>query len=1056
MPAAILTIPMLIHLRSPGAAGAAVLARPLLRDSPVAEGSQLGRTMSRATEKIRGEIAAATGAGDTRSLVRWHHEGPPPVGQTLTVHLELRDRTADLKLFVVTMEALGRTVGFSPQVADVWFDVPAGEDLRGVAASVYEEHFRGVIREETGHEVKSHTLTGQMMIDEITLPVPPPTGPKKKIDPLAAFFGGDDVSGGAEQLRRVGRCLNHLDASQLADPIDVEDDVRRIERLLRLPQRRGIAIVGPAGSGKSARVQGVVTRRMEARAAGQPTPGGQLWQLTPSGLIAGMCYLGQWQQRLLGILRHAHRADHVLILEDLLAWFHTGQTRDCEVSLADALRSQLNVGPVRWIAEFTPAAWAIFRRRMPSVAGTMIVVPTTAMNTTAATEVLVAMRARVEQQHRGLEINNAAIGQVVSLYDRLDRSTCLPGKAVDAMARLVATAKPGNGKTVRIGAAEVFGEVASRTGVSMSVIDRRSRPTRKAWLDRVAAEVIGQDSAVAALVDRALVAAAGLADPDRPIGTYLMVGPTGVGKTQLAKAIAGCLFDQGGLIRIDMNELSSPWAVSRLMGTHDHPDGLLTGTVARRPHAVLLLDEIEKAHPSVLDALLPVLGEARMTDAAGRTIDFSGLLVLMTSNLGSRTAGRAAGFDNGQNNTAIGEHHRRAAEAFFRPEFFNRIDDVLSFNPLPESTIEKIARIQVRQILARDGLTRRGVVVDLVDDALSQVARRGFDPRMGARALKRQLQRDLVEPAAAVLARLPGKTPVLMRVEAGSAKAVQVRCEPIETVAALPPAGDMLQVGRDLVETIRRSIDTTPLRFEAGRDVDPSTLRTMHFREEVHVISALLDSAERARDVTPADNRHFSVRQPVERSREYDSVRGAGWQRQELAAVDAIDEYLDGDHVDPINEKDLAMRIGRLRAVWQTRDQPLECCTTLQHHGAGDWELIPRVVEHWLGVEGLEVKTKTDGDRVRLDVGGVSAAACLRAMAGGWLFDDAGRLSLLSVRGDEAYDKTSGGATPPVRWTLRRSGVHTDHLEDKIVHGEFWMVAMMKQLQRVWVPEVRR
>ena len=274
-------------------------------------------------------------------------------------------------------------------------------------------------------------------------------------------------------------------------------------------------------------------------------------------------------------------------------------------------------------------------------------------------------------------------------------------------------------------------------------------------------------------------------DTSRPLGTFLLVGPTGVGKTQLAKAIATCLFDDDGLIRLDMNELSSPAAAARLVGTFDAPDGLLTSAVRRRPNAVLLLDEIEKAHPTVLDVLLQALGEARLSDARGRTVDLSGLLILMTSNLGSRESGRGRGFSDADDQDSIAEVHLRAAREFFRPEFFNRIDDVLSFERLSAEVMQSIALMQFQEILQRDGLQRRSVLIDVDPDAIRQTAQRGYDPAMGARALKRQIERDLVGPAAEVLAASKTDQPTLLRLYLDGGD-VQTRWQPVEYVVVAP------------------------------------------------------------------------------------------------------------------------------------------------------------------------------------------------------------------------------------------------------------------------------
>ncbi len=628
-----------------------IAARPLFHPTPDKSGAELGRVIAALTDKLRVLLSDLTREAQHDELLSWHHL--ESIGSKLVkLRLDLRDSTADLKVLLATLRRHGKVLAFSPSVPGLWFDVGRGESLEARAQEVFQAHFRERRKEDPGYEVARHSIEGRAWIDHVTIDVLPQVQTKKPSDPLRAFLGGEDVSDGAAELRKTSRCLNWIDIDELAEPIGVEDDVTRLMHLLDVGDRRGVVLVGPPGSGKTARIEGTVRRR---RKRSQSATHALVWQLFPARLISGMSYLGQWQERVLAIIRHAHRYDHVLYFDDLLGLYEAGKTRDSSMCVADTLRAQLDVYPIRVLAEMTGEAWAIFRERDRTLADRFVVMPTEALDADKSLGILIGVQRRLEAGRR-CRFDLDVLPEVVSMYDRFERSAVLPGKAAAALARLAARSE--RRKVTRDNA---VGEFQSRSGLQASIIDRRIQIDRESVTARIRRQVVGQNEPVAKLVDRVLVAAARMNDTSRPLGTFLLVGPTGVGKTQLAKAIATCLFDDDGLIRLDMNELSSPAAASRLIGTFDAPDGLLTSAVRRRPNAVLLLDEIEKAHPTVLDVLLQALGEARLSDARGRTVDLSGLLILMTSNLGTRESGRGRGFSEATDQGSIAEVHLRAA-----------------------------------------------------------------------------------------------------------------------------------------------------------------------------------------------------------------------------------------------------------------------------------------------------------------------------------------------------------------------------------------------------------
>jgi ATP-dependent Clp protease ATP-binding subunit ClpB len=270
--------------------------------------------------------------------------------------------------------------------------------------------------------------------------------------------------------------------------------------------------------------------------------------------------------------------------------------------------------------------------------------------------------------------------------------------------------------------------------------------------ERLHQRVIGQDEAIAAVSNAIRRARAGLQDPNRPLGSFLFLGPTGVGKTELARALAEFLFDdEQAMVRIDMSEYQEKHTVSRMLGAPPgyvgyEEAGQLTEAVRRRPYAVVLFDEVEKAHPEVLNVLLQLLDDGRLTDGKGRTVDFKNTVVIMTSNLGSQFISEHASADTG----ALDEGTRRqvmdALRAHFRPEFLNRIDEVIFFHALGRGHMKRIIDIQVAGLMKR--LEDRKIHVELTDAAKEQLVQEGYDPSYGARPLKRTIQRRVLDPLA--------------------------------------------------------------------------------------------------------------------------------------------------------------------------------------------------------------------------------------------------------------------------------------------------------------------
>jgi ATP-dependent Clp protease ATP-binding subunit ClpB len=367
----------------------------------------------------------------------------------------------------------------------------------------------------------------------------------------------------------------------------------------------------------------------------------------------------------------------------------------------------------------------------------------TAQGSAQVKEEIDRIRHQIDELKRKGDFNKVAELQYGKLPD-------LEKRLKEAQAKEANKGKSGKPQLLRtmVGAEEIAEVVSRATGIPVSKLMQGERDKLLQMEAKLHERVVGQDEAITAVADAIRRSRAGLSDPNRPLGSFLFLGPTGVGKTELCKALAGFLFDsEEHLVRIDMSEFMEKHSVSRLIGAppgyvgYDE-GGQLTEAVRRRPYSVLLLDEIEKAHPDVFNVLLQVLDDGRLTDGQGRTVDFKNTVVVMTSNLGSQMIMQMAG----QPSERIRDAVWAEVKAHFRPEFLNRIDETVVFHALDAKHIESIARIQLKVLEKR--LDKMDMKLDVSPEALAEIAKAGFDPVFGARPLKRAIQQRIENPVA--------------------------------------------------------------------------------------------------------------------------------------------------------------------------------------------------------------------------------------------------------------------------------------------------------------------
>ncbi|HEU4836854.1 MAG TPA: AAA family ATPase, partial [Pyrinomonadaceae bacterium] len=565
--------------------------------------------------------------------------------------------------------------------------------------------------------------------------------------------------------------------------------------------------------------------------------------------ISGMSFLGQWEGRLLAILKESQRKHHTLYFDDLIGLFYAGRSSSSNLSVAHVLKPYLERRDVRVVAESTPEAFRVLQEFDRSFADLFQIVRIEEPNEQKNLHTLLGSRRALERQH-DTRFHPDVLPTVIGLTRRYVSDAAFPGKAARLLQSLAAKHKLGE-----VTRAEALAEFSATSGLSVSFLDDRSELDYARVIEALNVEVIGQKEAVTACADAVTIAKARLNDSIRPIASFLFLGPTGVGKTQCAKALASYLFgDRERLIRFDMNEFASYYSVARLTGTLDAPEGLLTSAVRRAPFAVLLFDEIEKAHPAVFDLLLGVMGDGRLTDARGQLVDFSNTIIILTSNLGAREAASDLGFR--QTNRSDASVYRLAAEKFFKPEFFNRLSRVVPFERLSREDVQKIARRLIEDVLNREGLVRRGVKLVVETGALNLLVEAGYHPQLGARALKRTLERQVTAPIAARLSATPADQPLIIFINDDQGKIRVDACSLTVVESGKPklPLSDTAEFLDRIEDVLIRVEDLADRLYPAGEillgDGKSSMMQMqgVQLRQQMRRVSRMLDRADEKRE----------------------------------------------------------------------------------------------------------------------------------------------------------------------------------------------------------------
>jgi ATP-dependent Clp protease ATP-binding subunit ClpC len=615
-------------------------------------------------------------------------------------------------------------------------------------------------------------------------------------------------------LEKYSRDLTAMAKSGKLDPVIGRDsEIMRVIQVLSRRTKNNPVLIGEAGVGKTAIVEGLA-QKIATNDVPEILSGKRVHQLDLGAMIAGSRFRGEFEERLKAAVEEVQRAegDIILFIDELHTVVGAGAAQGA-MDASNMLKPALARGELQCIGATTLDEFRKHIEKDPALERRFAPVYVDEPSVEDTIRMLHGLRDRYEAHHK-VTFSDAALSAAAKLSQRYVTDRRLPDKAIDLMDEAAAKLRvalyslPNDLKEMKTALDKLMAEEeqaglardyeraaqkkAERLRVEEEFKEKRDQWEKEHHLDEVVDEkdiaeviaqwtgiplnqmmeteaekllhmearlhdrVIGQDEAVHAIADAIRRARSGLKNPKRPIGSFIFLGSSGVGKTELAKALAEFLFDDDdALVRIDMSEYREQHTVSRLFGAppgyvgYDE-GGQLTEAVRRRPYRVVLFDEIEKAHPDVWNALLQILDDGRLTDGQGRVVDFRNTVIIMTSNLGTdfvKKSGSLGFLRKGDDGAAEDPNHEKiekALKATFRPEFLNRVDEIITFKPLALEDVERIVDLQMKDIHER--LAENGLAVKLTEAARRWLAREGFDPAFGARPLRRALQKYVESP----------------------------------------------------------------------------------------------------------------------------------------------------------------------------------------------------------------------------------------------------------------------------------------------------------------------